>query len=220
MASRSSSQTASPRTSSPSFRGSASFSSSRAARASCFKGKPVNLREVARELGVQFVLEGSVRKAGNRVRVTVQLIDAELDRHVWAERFDRQIEDVFAIQDEVVASIVATLAGRVEAASRDRAKNKPTDNMAAYECVLAGKTLHHRRSPEANKQALQMLERAIQLDPGYAHAHAWKACVLGPGLVQRLGQGPRRHLEEVVAELEIALGSTRTTATSTAFWRP
>ncbi|MDF2765854.1 MAG: guanylyl cyclase [Rhodospirillales bacterium] len=170
-----------------------------------FKGKPVNLREVARELGVQFVLEGSVRKAANRVRVTVQLIDAELDRHVWAERFDREMEDVFAIQDEVVASIVATLAGRVEAASRDRAKNKPTENMAAYECVLAGKTLHHRRSPEANKQALQMLDRAIQLDPGYAHAHAWKACVLGQAWSNGWAKDREATWKKVVAELETAL---------------
>ncbi len=170
-----------------------------------FKGKPVNLREVARELGVQFVLEGSVRKAGNRIRVTVQLIDAELDRHVWAERFDRELEDVFAIQDELVASIVATLAGRVEAASRDRAKNKPTENMAAYECVLAGKTLHHRRSPQANMQALELLERAIQLDPGYAHAHAWKACVLGQAWVNGWAADRDATLRQVVADLEVAL---------------
>jgi adenylate cyclase len=146
-----------------------------------------------------------VRKAGSRVRVTVQLIDAELDRHVWAERFDREMEDVFAIQDELVASIVATLAGRVEAASRDRAKNKPTENMAAYECVLAGKTLHHRRSPEANKEALQLLDRAIQLDPGYAHAHAWKACVLGQAWMNGWATDRDATWRQVVAELEGAL---------------
>jgi adenylate cyclase len=170
-----------------------------------FKGKPINLREVARELGVQFVLEGSVRKAANRVRVTVQLIDAELDRHVWAERFDREMEDVFAIQDEVVASIVATLAGRVEAATRDRAKSKPTENMAAYECVLAGKTLHHRRSPEANKQALQMLERAIDLDPNYAHAHAWKACVMGQAWTNGWARDRDGTWRQVMRELDTAL---------------
>jgi adenylate cyclase len=170
-----------------------------------FKGKPVKLREVARELGVQFVLEGSVRKLGNRLRVTVQLIDAERDRHVWAERFDREIEDLFSIQDEVVASIVATLAGRVEAASRDRAKNKPTENMAAYECVLAGKTLHHRRSPDANKEALRVLDRAIQLDPGYAHAHAWKACVLGQAWTNGWLTDREAAWREVVSELEVAL---------------
>jgi adenylate cyclase len=170
-----------------------------------FKGKPVNLRDVAHELGVQFVLEGSVRKAGNRVRVTVQLIDAELDRHVWAERFDREIDDLFAIQDEAVGSIVATLAGRVEAASRDRAKNKTTENMAAYECVLAGKTLHHRRSPAANAEALEMLERAIRTDPNYAHAHAWKACVLGQAWTNGWAKDRETAWATMMKELEVAL---------------
>ena len=170
-----------------------------------FKGKPVNLRDVAHELGVQFVLEGSVRKAGNRVRVTVQLIDAELDRHVWAERFDREIDDLFAIQDEAVGSIVATLAGRVEAASRDRAKNKTTENMAAYECVLAGKTLHHRRSPAANAEALEMLERAIRTDPNYAHAHAWKACVLGQAWTNGWAKDRETAWTTMMKELEVAL---------------
>src|SRR5205085_4329260 len=101
-----------------------------------YKGKAVKVQEVAREFGVEYILEGSVRKAGDRIRVTVQLIDAETDRHVWAERYDRQLEDIFAIQDEMTRAIVATLPGRVEAATHDRAKRKPTDNMAAYECVL------------------------------------------------------------------------------------
>jgi adenylate cyclase len=144
-----------------------------------YKGQPVDVQKFARELGVQYVVEGSVRKVGNRVRITVQLIDAETDRHVWAERYDRDLEDIFAIQDEVTSAIVATLPGRVEAASRDRAARQPTGNMAAYECVLTGKVLHHRSNPADNARALALLERAIELDPGYAHAHAWKACVLG-----------------------------------------
>jgi adenylate cyclase len=146
-----------------------------------YKGKAVKLQAVAREFGVQYVVEGSVRKVGNRVRITVQLIDAESDRHVWAERYDRELEDIFAIQDEVTAAIVATLPGRVEAASHDRATNKPTDSMAAYECVLAGKVLHHRSTPQDNAAAQRALERAVALDPKYAHAHAWLACVLGQG---------------------------------------
>jgi len=105
-----------------------------------YKGKAVDVQQAARELGVHYVVEGSVRKAGKRVRVTVQLIDAETDHHLWAERYDRDLEDIFAIQDEVTAAIVSTLAGRVEAASRDRAQHKRTENMAAYECLLAGKT--------------------------------------------------------------------------------
>ena len=143
------------------------------------KGQAVKVQEVAAEFGVQYVVEGSVRKAGGRVRITVQLIDAETDRHVWAERYDRELEDIFAIQDEVTAAIVATLPGRVEAATHDRVTRKPTENMAAYECLLAGKVLHHRSTREDNAEAQRVLERAIALDPKYAHAHAWRACVLG-----------------------------------------
>ena len=130
-----------------------------------YKGQKVDVAKFARELGVQYVVEGSVRKAGKRVRVTVQLIDAETDRHVWAERYDRDLEDIFAIQDEVTTAIVATLPGRVEDAARDRAARKPTANMAAYECVLTGKLLHHRSNREDNLRAQDMLERAIALDP-------------------------------------------------------
>ena len=144
-----------------------------------YKGKAVKVQDVAREFAVDYVLEGSVRKAGGRVRVTVQLIDAETDRHIWAERYDRELEDIFAIQDEMTRAIVATLPGRVEAATHDRAKRKPTDNMAAYECVLAAKVLHHRSTRDDNAQAQHLLDRALALDPNYAHAHAWKACVLG-----------------------------------------
>jgi adenylate cyclase len=144
-----------------------------------YKGTAVNVQKVARELGVRYVVEGSVRKAGKRVRITVQLIDAEFDRHIWAERYDRDLEDIFAIQDEVTSAIVATLPGRVEAAARDLAARKTTDNLAAYECVLAGKVHHHRVTRADAAEALRLLDRAIDLDPGYAHAHAWKACVLG-----------------------------------------
>jgi adenylate cyclase len=144
-----------------------------------FKGKAVEVQKFARELGVQYVVEGSVRKVGRRVRITVQLIDGATDRHIWAERYDRDLEDIFAIQDEVTTSIVATLPGRVEAAARDRAARTTTENMAAYECVLTGKVLHHRSNRDDNAKAQRLLDRAIQLDPSYAHAHAWKACVLG-----------------------------------------
>jgi adenylate cyclase len=169
------------------------------------KGKAVPARSVAREFSVQYVVEGSVRKAGSRVRVTVQLIDAEADRHVWAERYDRELADIFAIQDEITRSIVATLPGRVEAASQERAHRKPTDNMVAYECVLAGKVLHHRSSPEDNAEAQRLLDRALTLDPDYAHAHAWKACVLGQTWVNNWCEDRDATWDRVVAELETAL---------------
>jgi adenylate cyclase len=147
-----------------------------------YKGKAVDVRNVARELGVQYVVEGSVRRAGKRVRVTVQLIDGESDRHLWAERYDRDLDDIFALQDEVTHAIVAVLPGRVEAAMHERATRKPTENMAAYECVATAKTLHHRSTREDNARAMQVIERAITLDPKYAHAHAWKACIVGQQL--------------------------------------
>jgi adenylate cyclase len=169
------------------------------------KGKAVKVQEVAREFGVDYVLEGSVRKAGDRIRVTVQLIDAETDRHVWAERYDRDLADIFAIQDEITGAIVATLPGRVEAATHDRAKRKPTDNMAAYECVLAAKVLHHRSTREDNAEAQRLLDRALALDPNYAHAHAWKACVLGQTWVYDWCADRDAIFQQVAAELETTL---------------
>ncbi|HTQ02008.1 MAG TPA: adenylate/guanylate cyclase domain-containing protein [Casimicrobiaceae bacterium] len=169
-----------------------------------YKGKPVKIADIAREFCVQYVVEGSVRKAGDRVRVTVQLIDAESDRHLWAERYDRKIEDIFAIQDEITRAIVATLPGRIEAASRERASRKPTANMAAYECLLAGKVLHHRSSREDNLEAQRLLDRAVALDPNYAHAHAWKACVLGQSWVHGWCEDRGATWDNAVGELSTA----------------
>ncbi|WP_407159169.1 adenylate/guanylate cyclase domain-containing protein [Bradyrhizobium sp. STM 3557] len=171
-----------------------------------YKGKAVKVQDVAREFGVDYVLEGSVRKIGDRIRVTVQLIDAETDRHIWAERYDRELKDIFAIQDEMTRAIVATLPGRVEAATHDRAKRKPTDNMVAYECVLAAKVLHHRSSRADNAEAQRLLDRALALDPNYAHAHAWKACVLGQTWVYDWCEDRDATFQQVAAELEITLG--------------
>jgi adenylate cyclase len=170
-----------------------------------YKGKQVNVQKVAKELGVHYVVEGSVRKAGSRVRITVQLIDAETDGHLWAERYDRELADIFAIQDEVTSSIVSILPGRVAAAAHDRVHRKPPENLAAYECVLAGKLLHHRSARTDNGEALRMLERAIALDPGYAHAHAWKACVLGQSFVYGWCANSEATMRTLIEELALAL---------------
>ena len=170
-----------------------------------YKGQAVDVKKVGRELGVRYVVEGSVRKAGNRVRITVQLIEAGSDRHIWAERYDRDLEDIFAIQDEVTSAIVATLPGRLEADARNRAERKPPANLAAYECLLEAKILHHRSNRGDNARALGLVRRAIELDARYAHAHAWHACILG----QQWGYNwceDRTASEEVIAkELEVAL---------------
>src|SRR5258706_3774012 len=170
-----------------------------------YKGKAVDVKQVARELSVHYLVEGSARKAGNRVRVTVQLIDAESDRHVWADKFDRELADIFAIQDEVTSSIVATLPRRVEAAMRDRAAVKPTESMAAYECVLAGKLRHHRSTREDNVVALGLLKRAVELDPNYAHAHAWYACTLGQAWVNGFTEDRDATWNQMNEELRTAL---------------
>jgi len=170
-----------------------------------YKGQAVDVKKVARDLGVQYVVEGSVRRAANRVRVTVQLIDAESDRHVWAERYDRDLEDIFALQDEITSAIVATLPGRMEAAARDRADRKPPENMAAYECVLEAKVLHHRSKREDNAKAQQLIARAIQLDPKYAHAHAWKACILGQAWTYSWAEDIPATEQAIEKELAVAL---------------
>jgi adenylate cyclase len=166
-----------------------------------YKGQAVDVRAVAKALDVQYVVEGSVRRAGNRVRITVQLIDGETDRHLWAEKYDRDLADIFAIQDEVVRSIVAILPGRIEAATRARAENKPTESMAAFECVMSARLLHHRSTREDNVRATAMIERAIELDPRYAHARAWRACILGQAWVNGYTGDREGTWNEVVAEL-------------------
>ena len=170
-----------------------------------YKGQAVDVKKVARELGVQYVVEGSVRRAANRVRVTVQLIEADSDRHIWAERYDRDLEDIFAIQDEITSAIVATLPGRMEAAALDRAARKTPGNMAAYECVLEAKVLHHRSKREDNDKAQHLIARAIELDPKYAHAHAWKACITGQAWTYGWNDDVAALERTIESELELAL---------------
>ena len=169
------------------------------------KGKPITAKQIAQEFGVDYIVEGSVRKAADRVRVTVQLIDGETETHLWAERYDRKLEDIFAIQDDVTSSIASTLFGRVEAARHGRAQRKTTENMAAYEHVLIGKILHHASRRECNAEALRNLDRAIALDPNYAHAHAWKACVTGQAWLHNWCEDRAASEQTIVNELQTAL---------------
>jgi adenylate cyclase len=137
-----------------------------------YKGRPVRVQEVGRDLGVRYVLEGSVRKAGGRVRITAQLIDAATGHHLWAERFDRDLADIFEVQDEVTSRIVATLAGKLAETERRRVRSGQTENLEAYDCVLRGRELWERFTPEDNREARRLYEKAIELDPDYARAYA------------------------------------------------
>ena len=137
-----------------------------------FKGKSVKVQDIGRDLGVAYIVEGSVRKVGNRVRVTAQLIEAATANHLWAERYDRELEDIFAIQDEVTQTIVGTVVGRLEYVVREQAEHKPPANMGAYDLLLRGRAHYLEWSPEDNRAAKDLLERAIELDPNYAPAYA------------------------------------------------
>jgi len=136
-----------------------------------YKGKPVRVQQVGRELGVQHVLEGSVQKSGNRIRITAQLIDAKSGYHLWAERYDQEMKDIFAIQDEVTQKIISALAIKFAEGEQKQLAYKNTDNIEAYDYFLRGLEYHNRFTKEANTLARQMFNKAIELDPEYVMAY-------------------------------------------------
>jgi adenylate cyclase len=137
-----------------------------------YKGRAIDIKAVGRELGVRYVLEGSVRKAANRVRVTAQLIEAATGGHLWAERYDRDLTDIFAVQDEITASVSAAILPTMERSERERASRKPPESLDAWECYHRGMWHFSKVEAAENALALRFFERAIELDPGFAAAHA------------------------------------------------
>jgi adenylate cyclase len=146
-----------------------------------FKGKAVDIKQVARDLGVRYVLEGSVRKSGNRIRITGQLIDAASGAHLWADKYDGALEDVFELQDQVAASVVGAIAPSVTHAEIERANRKPTNSLDAYDCWLRGLAALRQYTRESTDEAIGLYEQAIKLDPKFAVAYA----TLGTALVLR-----------------------------------
>ncbi len=138
-----------------------------------YKGTAVKAEQISKELSVRYILEGSVRKAGNRVRITAQLIDASTDYHLWAERYDGQLDDIFALQDEVIQQIVSALAVKLNPAEQTRVAAVPTQNIEAYDAFVRGRDEYTRRVRAANTQARELFKRAIALDPEYAEAYAF-----------------------------------------------
>ena len=137
-----------------------------------YKGKAVDIKQVGRELDVRYVLEGSVRKATNRVRITAQLIDISTGAHLWADRFDGATDDIFELQDQVTTSVVGAITPTLEQAEIGRAVLKPTDSLDAYDHYMRGIDCGHRWTSEATSEALQHYYKAIELDPKFALAHA------------------------------------------------
>src|SRR6266404_1445552 len=144
------------------------------ARNSCFayKGRSSDIRDVARKLGVAYILEGSVRKAGNRVRVTAQLIDGASGNHVWAQRYDRDLEDIFAVQDEITATLVGAIEPELGKAERERARAKRPDDLRAWDFYQRGLWHTYKRTREDLAEAQRMFRQAIEIDPGLARAYA------------------------------------------------
>ena len=142
-----------------------------------YKGLSPKIQDIGRELGVQYVVEGSVRKAGNRVRVTAQLVEAETGNHVWAERYDRELEDIFAVQDEVVREIASAVPGRLNEAATDRARRKPSESLTAYDYLLRGEW--HQMGNYGTADALPLFEKAIEIDPRCARAYCRLAAYHG-----------------------------------------
>ena len=144
-----------------------------------YKGKAVDIKLVGRDLGVRYVLEGSIRKAGGRVRLTAQLIDAESGAHLWADRFESPLEDIFELQDQLTASVVGAIAPKLDRAEMERARRKPVENLDAYDCFLRGMAHTYEQTRESFEEALRLFYRAIELDSGFSTPYGMAARCYG-----------------------------------------
>ena len=147
-----------------------------------FKKSDADALKFASNFSSDFVVMGGIRSSGSRIRINVELIDATSGSVLWSQKYDRVMEDVFDIQDQIVRAITIRLLGEIELNSLGRAKRKPTENISSYEFLLRAKEQHHLFTAEANKKALEFIDKAILLDEGNAQAHAWKTCTLGQGM--------------------------------------
>jgi TolB-like protein len=147
-----------------------------------FKNSDADALKFVSNFSSDFVVMGGIRSSGSRIRINVELIDAVSGNVLWSQKYDRVMDDVFDIQDQIVRAITIRLLGEIELNSLGRAKRKPTENISSYEFLLRAKEQHHLFTAEANKKALEFIEKAISLDEGNAQAHAWKTCTLGQGM--------------------------------------
>jgi TolB-like protein/Flp pilus assembly protein TadD len=168
-----------------------------------YKGRAVDVKQVGRELGVRYVLEGSVRRGGNRLRITAQLVEAESGNHVWAERYDRDVADIFSVQDEITERVVAAVEPELYAAENIRSQRKPPESLDAWECVIRALTCMGQGTREASQEAEVLCRRAIAIFPGYGQAHS----LLAWSLLRRSiwGGAFMATVPEVSAELRLAL---------------
>ena len=172
-----------------------------------YKGAPHDSKQVARDLGVRYLLEGSVRKSGDRVRVTGQLIEAESGRHLWADRFDGQLADVFDLQDQIVVRVVGAIAPRLEKAEMDRARRDTTGDVAAYDLYLRGLACWNRWTKEENGRALQLFHAALAKDPDFSTPYGLAASchhfARANGWASRFDEAEIRALVERAADIGV-----------------
>ncbi|MBN9563453.1 MAG: winged helix-turn-helix domain-containing protein [Alphaproteobacteria bacterium] len=173
-----------------------------------YKGRAVDVRQVGRELGVRYVLAGSVRRAASRVRITGQLIDAATATHLWADRVEGTLDDIFALQDQITASVVGAIAPQLERAEIERAQRKPTDNLDAYDYYLRGRASLNKGTREAISEGLPLFHMAIELDPDFASAYAMAAwCHLWRKVNGWMTDRPRETTEGIrLARRAVELG--------------
>ena len=169
-----------------------------------FRGQSHNLKQVAQELGARYIVEGSVRKGGNRVRITAQLIDAEEDHHLWSEKWDRTLEDIFDVQDEVSEAIARRVSPSVTGHEQNRLTRKRPENLSAWEVYLQGLRCYHERQHTDHEdpgllQARQHFERAVEMEPSHSDAHAYLGLNSMWELTQRTTKNPEKTLDEIMA---------------------
>ena len=170
-----------------------------------YKGKPVKVQQVSQELGVRYVLEGSVQKAGDKVRITAQLIDALTGNHLWAERYDRNLHDLFAVQDEITKKIITAMQIKLTEGEQIQAAARSTHNLEAYLKYLQARELLNRGNPESTALAKQLAEAAIALDPTYASAYYVLAHTALQDYWYETGKSPQGSLGKAIELLQKAI---------------
>jgi adenylate cyclase len=185
-----------------------------------YKGKPVKVQQVSQELGVRYVLEGSIQKAGDKIRINAQLIDALTGNHLWAERYDRNLKDLFAVQDEITKKIITAMQVKLTEGEQVQAAAKSTNNLEAYLKYLQARELLNRGNPQSNALAKQLAEESITLDPMYSPAYYVMARTALQDYWQETGKSPKDSLEKSIELLQkaITLDDTNAEAHSLLGW--
>jgi adenylate cyclase len=175
-----------------------------------YKGKTVKIQDVARDLGVRYVLEGSVRRGSDRIRITAQLIDGKTDHHVWADSYDRELKDIFAIQDEVTQKVVSELAVTLKASESERMARKHTENFEAYDMYLRALREVDSLKKEGHLKGIELCERVIELDSKFAGGYAWLSFFYSRGLRFGFSTSPREDLEKAfeLAQKAVSIDET------------